>query len=292
MNVIEIRNLTKYYGKSVGVDDISIDIKQGEFFGFIGPNGAGKSTTINCMLNYLFPTSGSIKILGLDSVKNSAEIKKNIGFVPSEVFYYDNMKVDELLKYSLSFYKHIDKSMIYKYTDLLELDKDKKIGELSMGNKKKVAIVQAVIHNPKLLILDEPTNGLDPLMQQKLFKLLDDLRKQGTTIFMSSHMLEDVQKYCTNVAIIKQGKIIKQGNISSLLPHSFKIINIKSVDVNKLKTNLDFKFISNFKEIDSKNIKFMYSGNLTTLFKNLALIDIRDITIESPTLEDLFMQYY
>ena len=203
-DIIEIKHLKKSYGKTLAVDGISLSVEKGDFYGFIGPNGSGKSTTINCMLNYIFQDKGTIKILGLDNIEDTVEIKKHIGYVPSEVFYYDNMKVKELLSYSNSFYIDVDKSLLKKYTKLFDIDMNKKMNQLSLGNKKKVAIVQCLLHNPKILILDEPTNGLDPLMQVELFEVLNEIRKNGTTIFMSSHILNEVQKHCNKLAFIKK----------------------------------------------------------------------------------------
>src|SRR5659263_164069 len=209
MNVIEIKNLTKNYGKARGITDVSFNVEQGEIFGFIGPNGAGKSTTIRTLLSLIYPTSGSATIFGMDCVKFGPEIKKEIGYLPSEVFYYDNMKVIDLLKYSASFYKKDCSKRITELAEIMDLDLNKKIDDLSFGNKKKVGIVQGLLHSPKLIILDEPTLGLDPLMQQIFFDLIREENKRGATILMSSHILNEVQRICSRVAIIKEGKIIK-----------------------------------------------------------------------------------
>ena len=172
MNAIEIKNLTKVYGKNRGIQDINISVKEGEIYGFIGPNGAGKSTTIKTLLNFIYSTSGEALIFGMDSVKESEKIKEYVGYVPSEVRYYDDVKVKDIIKYAQSSYPKSKKEYVDRICNELELDMNKKMGELSLGNKKKVAIAQSLINNPKLLILDEPTNGLDPLMQKKLFNIL------------------------------------------------------------------------------------------------------------------------
>lgn len=290
MNIIEIKNLTKTYGKSRGIKDISFSVEEGEIFGFIGPNGAGKSTTIRTMLSLIYPTSGSVTIFGKDSVKDSEEIKKEIGYLPSEVFYYDNMKVIDLLKYSASFYKKDCKKRIYELAEIMNLDLNKKIDDLSFGNKKKVGIVQGLLHEPKLIILDEPTSGLDPLMQQKFFELLKEENKKGTTILFSSHILSEVQKMCNRVAIIKEGKLIKLEKISTLKENNHKRFQF---EVKKQINNdyFDVQGVSNFKA-EGNNISFLFRGNINTIIKKLSDIDISNILIEEPDLEEIFMHYY
>jgi ABC-2 type transport system ATP-binding protein len=290
MNVIEIKNLTKTYGKSRGINDISFNVEEGEIFGFIGPNGAGKSTTIRTMLSLIYPTSGSVSIFGKDSIKYSEEIKKEIGYLPSEVFYYDNMKVIDLLKYSASFYKKDCKKRIYELAEAMNLDLNKKIDDLSFGNKKKVGIVQGLLHEPKLIILDEPTSGLDPLMQQKFFELLKEENKKGTTILFSSHILSEVQKMCDRVAIIKEGRLIKLEKISTLKENNhkrFKIETKDKVDMNYFKLD----GISNL-EVKENMVSFLFRGNVNLVMKKLATLELSNIWIEEPDLEEIFMHYY
>src|SRR4030042_3196181 len=205
MGIIEVNKLTKYYGKARGIVDVSFSVEDGEIFGFIGPNGAGKSTTIRVFLSLIYPTSGQAKIFGKDCIKYGPEIRQDIGYLPSEVFYYEGMKVLDLLKYSASFYAKDCTKRMHELADLMELDMKRKIDDLSYGNKKKVGIVQGLLHQPKLIVLDEPTSGLDPLMQQKFFNLIREENKRGATIFFSSHILGEVQKMCNRVAIIKEG---------------------------------------------------------------------------------------
>ncbi len=289
--IMEISNLKKNYGNFTAIDNIDIVVEKGDFFGFIGPNGAGKSTTINCILNYIFPTEGSIKVLGLDAITDSVIIKKHIGFVPADVFYYEEMKVSDLLNYSNSFYNTTDNKLIKKYVKLFDIPIDKEFGELSSGNKKKVAIIQSLLHNPKLLILDEPSNGLDPLMQANLFNVLNEIRKDGTTIFMSSHILGEVQKYCNKIAFIKNGKIINNGNISDILNKELKLIRITIDNIKDLKKVLKMKDLQNI--ITENNIiSFIYKNDINELIKILNNFNILDITIKTPDLDDLFMSYY
>ena len=290
MNVIEINQLTKSYGKARGIMDITFNVEEGEIFGFIGPNGAGKSTTIRTLLSLIYPTSGNAKIFGMDSVKYAPEIKKQIGYLPSEVFYYDNMKVIDLLKYSASFYKKDCSKRMKDLAEILDLDLTKKIDDLSLGNKKKVGIVQGLLHEPKLLILDEPTSGLDPLMQQKFFELLEMENKKGATILFSSHILSEVQKLCNRVAIIKEGKLVTVEKIRTLQENNYKKFKI---DTKTIVNENDFNLtgVTNL-EVKGHIVSFLFKGNINRLLKKIAAMDITNIWIEEPDLEEIFLHYY
>ena len=290
MSVIEVRNLTKSYGKARGIVDVNFTVEEGEFFGFIGPNGAGKSTTIRTLLSLIYPTSGSAAIFGKDCIKYGPEIKKDIGYVPSEVFYYDRMRVMELLKYSASFYKKDCSKRIDQLIEIMDLDPKKRIDDLSFGNRKKVGIVQALLHEPRLIILDEPTSGLDPLMQQKFYDLLQEENKKGTTILFSSHVLSEVQRLCSRVAIIKEGKIIRLEKMSALSESSYKKVRIETeapVEAAYFRLN----GVNNL-EMKENQVSFLYSGNLNPVMKKISDIRIRNIWIEEPSLEEVFMHYY
>lgn len=289
MSIISIKNLTKTYGKNRGIVDVNLEIKESEIFGFIGPNGAGKSTTIKVLLNMIFPTSGEAKIFGLDCVTETDKIKENLGYVPSEVRYYDNMKVRELIEYAKSFHKNVDSGYVDELCSLFEVELDKNISELSLGNKKKVAIVQAVLHKPRLLILDEPTNGLDPLVQQKLFNTLLKLKGEGTTIFLSSHNLTEVEEFCDRVAIIKEGKII---DVRNILDFSHK--KVKRVTL-KLNENIEevLKGIgAENMEADKNSISFNYNDDINKLLILLTKYKLQDLIIEEKKLSEVFMSYY
>ena len=289
MYIIETNNLCKSYGKSRGIIDVNLKIKEGEIFGFVGPNGAGKSTTIRTLLNFIFPTSGSAKILGKDIVKESSEIKKYIGYVPSEVKFYDEVKVKDIIKYSASFYNNVSQEEVDKLYKILDVDINKKMSELSLGNKKKVAIVQALIHRPKLLILDEPTNGLDPLIQKKLFELLEEARENGTTVFLSSHNLVEVENLCDRVAVIKDGKIIDTIVIEKLSKKLGLKVVIKSNEINEYKIKeINGQVISKEKD----EFIFHYNNGVDTLIKELSKYKIEKLLISEQTLEDTFMNYY
>jgi ABC-2 type transport system ATP-binding protein len=289
MNIIEIKNLTKTYGKNRGIEAVNLKVKEGEIFGFIGPNGAGKSTTIKLLLNLIFPTSGEAKILGLDCVTETTKIKESLGYVPSEVRYYDNMKVQELIDYAKSFRKNIDNDYVQELYKTFDVELEKNISELSLGNKKKVAIVQAILHKPKLLILDEPTNGLDPLIQQKLFNTLLSLKKEGTTIFLSSHNLTEVEEFCDRVAIIKEGKIIDIKNISDFSNKKIKRVTLKlSENVKEEIKAIGGEII----EISEKTLVFNYNGDINKLLALIGKYKVLDLVIEEKKLSEVFMSYY
>lgn len=290
MNIIEINSLTKYYGKSRGIVDVTFNVDEGEIFGFIGPNGAGKSTTIRTLLALIYPTGGSATIFGKDCIKEAPEIAKHIGYLPSEVFYYDNMKVIDLLKYSASFYKKDCTKRIKEFAEILDLDLSKKIDDLSLGNKKKVGIVQGLIHEPKLIILDEPTSGLDPLMQQKFFDLLREENRKGATVLFSSHILSEVQRLCNRVAIIKEGRIIKLEKMSALTEDNYKKIKLQLKD-NTQKEHFYISGVSNLNQNDNE-ISFLYKGNPNDILKKISEVNVGNILIEEPSLEEIFMHYY
>ncbi len=292
-NIIDIKHLTKMYGHSPGIKDVNLEIHEGEIFGFIGPNGAGKSTTIRTLLGLIQPTSGKAKIFGKDITTHGPEIREEIGYLPSEVFYYDDMRVVDLLNYSASFYRKPKQAMqrrIRELAALLDLDLQKKIDDLSYGNKKKVGIVQGLLHSPKLIILDEPTGGLDPLMQQTFFDLLREENKRGATVLFSSHILSEVQKLCDRVAIIKDGTIIKTERMDNLRRHSYVRCKLR-VDESVGEHTFDLPGVSNL-IVGRDDMSFLYQGDVNALMKALAGVKLRDALLEEPELEEIFMQYY
>lgn len=289
MNAIEIKNLTKVYGKNRGIQDINISVKEGEIYGFIGPNGAGKSTTIKTLLNFIYSTSGEALIFGMDSVKESEKIKEYIGYVPSEVRYYDDVKVKDIIKYAQSFYPKSNKEYVDRICNELELDMNKKMGELSLGNKKKVAIAQSLINNPKLLILDELTNGLDPLMQKKLLNILIEEKEKGNTVFLSSHNLVEVQNLCDRVCVIKEGKTVDIIEIDKSKTELKLKVTLSSSDItDDIVLNLSDKILDK----NGKLYTFIYSKNIDSLVKELANYKIDELLIEKENLEDAFLNYY
>jgi len=288
MLAIQTKELCKNYGQHQGIKDVSLAIEEGEIFGFIGPNGSGKSTTIRTLLGLLIPTSGDAWVLGQDIRLDAHKVRMSIGYLPSEVNYYDEMTSRELLEYHCRFYGRGNND-IDRLAALLELDLSKKIADLSFGNRKKCGIIQAIVHKPKLIIMDEPTSGLDPLMQQVFFKMLTEENKKGTTIFFSSHILSEVQNICHRAAIIRNGEIVATKHIQSILQKQMKRVVLlfaeRPSDLNLPKGVQAGSWQGN-------TFTFEYVGPTNQLVQWIASIDIKDVAIEEPELEAIFMNYY
>ncbi|MCK4898059.1 MAG: ABC transporter ATP-binding protein [Anaerolineales bacterium] len=289
VSIIEANNLTKYYGKARGIVDVSFNVEKGEIFGFIGPNGAGKSTTIRLLCSLIYPSSGEAKIFGKDAIKYGPEIRQEIGYLPSEVFYYDRMKVIDLLKYSASFYNKDCTERLYELAEIMELDLQRRIDDLSYGNKKKVGIVQGLLHQPKVLLLDEPTSGLDPLMQQKFYKLIREENERGVTVFLSSHILGVVQKMCNRVAIIREGSIVDVQDVRTLQRDNYKKVHIVADEIDEKRFNVPG--VINL-EKEKGAVSFFYKGDINRITREISEQEVSDVTIEEPTLEEIFMHYY
>lgn len=286
MEAIKTTKLTKYYGKNRGIIDVDLSVEQGECFGFIGPNGAGKSTTIRTLLGLISPTSGSASVLGKDIVKDSKAILSEVGYLSSEAVFYSGMRVKDILKLSADLRKKDCADEAKKLCGRLELDTSKKVDELSFGNKKKVAIVCALQSKPPLLILDEPTGGLDPLMQHEFFEIIRERNKEGTTIFLSSHVLSEVQRNCSRAAVIREGEIIACDSVEALAKSNAKRVAIHG--------SFDIDGLNGIKDINlsDKSASFLYNGDINTLLHRLSEGDITDIKISDPNLEEIFLHYY
>ena len=289
MSIIEVSKLTKYYGKSRGIVDVSFKVDEGEIFGFIGPNGAGKSTTIRLLLSLIYPTSGSAKVFGKDAIAQGPEIRKDIGYLPSEVFYYEGMKVINLLKYSASFYDCDCDQRMHELAEYMELELNRRIDDLSYGNKKKVGIVQGLLHSPKLLFLDEPTAGLDPLMQRKFFDLIRKENARGVTVFFSSHILGEVQRLCNRVGIIREGSMVEISDIRSLQQNNYKKVHVVSDNLDPTAFNLPG--VTNL-QAENGMVRFFFKGDINAVLQKISGVQVDDVTIEEPTLEEIFMHYY
>lgn len=270
-NAISIENLTKRYGKYRGVNNLSFTVEQGDIFGFLGPNGAGKSTTIRSLLGLIHFQEGSARILGMDVKSRQKDVLREVGYMPSEAMFYPSMKVKDMIRLAADMRNMDCRKEADMLCERLVVDRDKRIEELSLGNRKKVSIVCAMQHKPKLFIFDEPTSGLDPLMQAEFFRLILEYNRQGATCFLSSHVLSEIKKYCRHAAIIKEGKLICTDTVENLTKTNAKRIRMRR---------------------DGKEEDFVYQGNLNELFAGFAGHDIEDITIEEPELEEIFMHYY
>lgn len=286
MNAIQLSNLTKYYGKSKGILNLNLDVKEGEFFGFIGPNGAGKSTTIRTLLGLITPSSGQAKIFDETIRRRNPQIRSHIGYLPSEAVFYRGMKVKDLLKLSADLHYKDCSAEREILCRRLQLDVNRKVDELSFGNRKKVAIVSALQHQPKLLILDEPTSGLDPLMQREFFHIIRERNEQGATVFLSSHVLSEIQRNCTRAAIIREGRIIACDRVEALSKTNAKRISVQG------QVSLDsLEEIRDLKENDGI-FSFLYGGDIHRLLETLSAGTITDLSISDPDLDEIFLHYY
>ncbi len=286
MKAIKTQNLTKYYGKQRGIIDVNLSVNEGDFFGFIGPNGAGKSTTIRTLLGLISATSGEAEIFGKPVLKHKTELLTDIGYLPSEADFYSGMKVKDIITLSAKLHKKDCSAEAKRLCERLELDVNRRADELSLGNRKKVGIVCALQHRPGLYILDEPTSGLDPLMQREFYTLLKERNDEGATVFLSSHILSEVQRYCKNAAVIRDGKILVSDSIE-LLGHT----GIKRVTLRGVSDALTLDGIKNIKT-QNEATTFLFSGNQRELIAYLSSLRFDDLTISDPDLEEIFMHYY
>ena len=287
-SVLQIKGLTKYYGKTLGVKDINLELEKGEIFGFIGPNGAGKSTTIRSVLNLINKTDGEVLFNGKVLDKSNSEAKKEIGYLPGEVHLYEDLTVKQMLDYHESFFRKDISARRQELTERLKLDETKKIGELSLGNLKKAGIVLAFMHEPKLLILDEPTSGLDPIIQQEFFNLLCEEKQKGTTVFYSTHILSEISKICDRVGIIKSGKLLKVEPVKELTEKSLSYVTIASKDCDKIIHDINATDTTR----EDNTVTFKNTADADRLIKTLAKYDIDKLYIEPAPIEDIFLHYY
>jgi len=286
LNAIETHALTKYYGKARGVLDLNLTVESGAFFGFIGPNGAGKSTTIRCLLGLIHPSSGGAMVLGQPVGRELPSILRDVGYLPAEAQFYSGMQVRDLLRYAAELRRVDCREEAAKLCDRLQLDVSRKIAELSLGNRKKAAIVCALQHNPRLCILDEPTSGLDPLIQREFFALLEERNRAGATIFLSSHVLSEIQRHCTHAAIIREGRLIACDRVEALAQTGARRVTLHGVTAPPPLP--DIRDLSR----TSDGISFLYSGDVNALICQLAALRLTDLTISEPDLEEIFLHYY
>lgn len=286
MKAIETKGLTKFYGKARGIIDVNLEVAEGDFYGFIGPNGAGKSTTIRTLLGLIKATEGSAKVLGLDVSADKTKLLARVGYLPSEAVFYRGMKVRDVLKLSAGLRGLDCRKEAEALCERLELDMGRKVDELSFGNRKKVAIVCAMQHKPDLYILDEPTGGLDPLMQREFFEILKEKNKEGATVFLSSHILSEIQKNCSRAAIIREGRIVASGSVEELAASQAKRVAVTG--------KVDLTGVEGIRSLQTSGdtASFLYGGDMKSLLGCLAAQDVTDLSIAEPDLEEIFMHYY
>lgn len=286
MKAIETKALTKYYGKARGIENVDLSVEEGEIFGFIGPNGAGKSTTIRTLLGLIKKTSGDAHVLGMDIEKDRERILREVGYLPSEAAFYSGMRVHEVLELSAKLRGKDCRAEAKHLAERLALDLNRKVGELSLGNRKKVGIAAAMQHKPRLYILDEPTSGLDPLIQREFFALLKERNAEGATVFLSSHVLLEIGRYCNRAGIVREGHLIKQDRVDRLTGSGIKRVTLHGVsELPKIDGMKDAALTGNA-------ASFLYSGRADELIRSLAKLQFEDITLNDPDLEDVFLHYY
>ena len=286
MEAIKTVGLTKNYGKARGITDLNLIVEKGEFFGYIGPNGAGKSTTIRTLLGLIAPTSGEAQVLGENIVTGKKQILERVGYLPSETAFYSGMKVRDVLNLSADLRKKDCRGESAELCERLQLDVKKRVDELSFGNRKKAGIVCALQHRPELLILDEPTSGLDPLMQREFFEILKERNSEGATIFLSSHVLSEIQRYCSRAAIIREGRLIACDSVENLSKTNARRVNVQG--------SLNIAGLNGIKDIrkDENSVSFLYSGDMNRLVERLAAGNVKDLSVSEPDLEEIFIHYY
>lgn len=291
MSVIEVNNITKDYGSSRGVFDLYFEVNKGEIFGMLGPNGAGKTTTIRQLMGFIKPDKGDAKILDMNCFEKRENIQSKLGYLPSEIAFMDEMKGNDFINFIADMKSIKNKNRIKELIDIFELDANRKINKMSKGTKQKIGIVCAFMNEPEVVILDEPTSGLDPLMQKKFIDLILEEKKKGTTIFMSSHIFEEIEKTCDRTAILKDGKLIAIENMEELKSKknkNFEVVFKTNKDAENFKNQISFK-----SELNNNTVKVIISNNeVNNFIKEIANYDILDINSVNQTLEELFLHFY
>ena len=292
-DAIQVQGLTKSYGKVHALRGIDLHVQRGEIFGFLGPNGAGKTTTIRCMLDMIRPDGGKIKLLGLDPQAAPVEVQARTGYLPGEMQYYENLTPERQLRFFNDMRGGRAKwDDIHALAERLSLDLKQPIKNLSKGNKQKVGVIQALMHQPELLILDEPTSGLDPLMQQEVLQLLREANRTGTTIFFSSHIMSEVESLAERVAIIRTGEIVEITATSNLTHSTLNRITIRFKRPTEISNLVELPGVQLLSQVDQTNLTLQVAGDMEALINALGGMPILDIETERPTLEEVFLTYY
>ena len=291
MSAIVTKDLTKWYGKKRGIEGVNLQVDQGEVFGFLGPNGAGKTTTIRLLLDLIRPTLGGATILGLDCHRHSVRVRRRVGYVPGEFTLYESLTGDQFLRFIAGLRGGVDQGTMHHLAGRLDCDLRRPIRELSHGNKQKICIIQAFMSKPDVLLLDESTTGLDPLVQQEFFQIIVELQAEGRTVFFSSHILSEVERICKRVAIIREGRILKVSNVSELKAKAMRRLAItfdKPVPENL------FANIPEVSEVVAEGCQLCCTvhGSLDSVIKTLSTYNVKDMISREPSLEDVFLDFY
>jgi len=288
MSIVEVKNLKKHFGETKALNGISFEVAKGEIFVFLGPNGAGKTTTIRCLMNFIKPSEGGIKILGKDAQKDSESLKNHIGYLPGNVRLYDGWTGQDHIEFIESIRGKSKK--VSNLISILDFDPKRKVRHLSTGNKQKLGLILALMSEPKILIMDEPTVGLDPLLQNAIYKILEDLKNSGTTVFMSSHNLHEVERLCSQVGIIKQGKLVALEKIEDLHAKRMHVITVNFSDKFD-KNDFDFDGVE-IQQESSDGLILNVKGDINPLIQKLSKYKIVDLEITHATLEEVFLEFY
>jgi ABC-2 type transport system ATP-binding protein len=289
--VIVVDNLTKRYGKQRGVIDLNMQVMQGEVFGYLGPNGAGKTTTIRTILDFIRPTRGRATIFGMDTRAGSSAIHRRIGYVPGEIPVYDNMTGSQYLRYMANLRGGVDWKVVDELSQRLSADLTRRMRSLSHGNKRKIVLIEAFMRKPELILLDEPTSGLDPLMQQEFYKLVDEARSEGRTVFLSSHILPEVERVCDRVAIIREGRLIAVEHISALKERALRRLEIHfglPVPGNAFAGVPGLRDVT----VQGRTLQCTVTGSLDALIKTAARFEVINVISQEPNLEEIFLSFY
>ena len=288
---IRLDKLTKLYGSQVGVQDLDMEVRSGEIFGYLGPNGAGKTTTIRVLVDLIRPTSGAATVLGMDAQAESVEVRRRVGYMAGEPSLYDNLTGEETLAYAASLRGGVDWGRVRELAERLECDLSRRVGTLSSGNRRKVAVVRAFMHDPPLLIMDEPTGGLDPLMQEEFDKMVREARDRGVTAFISSHILPEVEQVCDRVGIIRRGRLAAVESVEALKSRAMRRLEIRFGEAVSAESFSNVEGVRNL-SVSGTSLRCDVTGPVGPLIKAAAQLDLVDLALHEPTLEEIFMTYY
>lgn len=290
-SIVSTRNLTKFYKKDPGVVDLNMDVFEGEVFGYLGPNGAGKTTTIRLFLDFIRPTSGSAELFGMDSHDDGLKIREKIGYLPGELSIYSHLTGREFLGYMASFRGGVDWEYVGELASRLKSDLSKRMGSMSHGNKQKIGLIQAFMHQPELLILDEPTMGLDPLVQQEFYRMVREVKRDGRTVFLSSHIMPEVERICDRVGIIRKGRMVAVEKISDLKERRLRHMEIHFAEDVAIEAFEDVQGIQDL-QVQGNILECSVSGSMDPLIKRISRFEVLNVISHEPSLEEVFLAYY